>query len=150
MARMKKDGTPAKKPGRKPGTVIKGSPEKVFPKVEIPEPLDGGPWEKMEVPETAKVDIVLTPENLEKAVETAKEMLEDSRKEKEKLFGLPAYIDGFEITGISGQFGTYRASSEHNYFEFVPFGGELCMNPGEWHEQIEELNRAAKVLGVKL
>lgn len=65
-------------------------------------------------------------------------------------FGLPAYIDGFEIVGISGEFGTYRASAEHKYFEFVPFGGDLCMTPGDWQEQIKELNRAAKVLGVKL
>lgn len=43
MARMKKDGTPAKKPGRKPQVVVK--------KPEIPEPVSGGPWEKMETPE---------------------------------------------------------------------------------------------------
>ena len=149
MARMKKDGTPAKKPGRKTGTVINGNPEKVLPKVETQETLDGGPVEKIEVPE-CKILPAVTPENLKKAAETAKEMLEKARKENEKFFGLPSYIDGFEINGISGQFGTYRASSEYNYFEFVPFGGELCMNPGDWHEQIEELNRAAKVLGVKL
>ena len=88
---------------------------------------------RIETPEANKVEIVETPE-----------------KEKEKEFGLPAYINGFEIIGIRGQFGTYRASSEYNYFEFVPFGGELCMNPGDWREQLEELQKAAKVLGVKL
>jgi hypothetical protein len=125
------------------------TPESEFVPAGKPKPLDGGPVEKIEMPER-KIESALTPENLKKAAEAAKEMLEEARKEKEKFFGLPSYIDGFEINGISGQFGIYRASSEHNYFEFVPFGGELCMNPGDWHEQIEELNRAAKVLGVKL
>ena len=43
MARMKKDGTPAKRPGPKAGR----KPNKI----EIPEPVAGGKWEKMETPE---------------------------------------------------------------------------------------------------
>ena len=43
MTRMKKDGTPAKRPGPKAGR----KPNKI----EIPEPVAGGKWEKMETPE---------------------------------------------------------------------------------------------------
>ena len=145
MEKMKKDGMPAKKPGRKPKMITDPDVEAKLPEA-APEANKTG---IVKTPEKDNTGIV-TPELLEKAEKAVQHMVDESRKEKEKLFGLPAYIDGFEITGISGQLGTYRASSEHNYFEFVPFGGELCMNPGEWHEQIEELNRAAKVLGVKL
>ena len=147
-----------------PATFAKIPDRRKVKKPEIPEPISGGPWEKMETPEDPvkltgpiriepeepqKID-VLTPEMMNKAQRTAERLLDDARKEKEKNFGLPSYINGFEICGISGQFGTYRASAEHNYFEFVPFGGDLCMNPGDWRDQIEELNKAAKVLGVKL
>ena len=113
-------------------------------KPEVPEPVSGGPWEKAEVP-AGEFELYSGPDLVAKmpADEGLTEM-------KANGFRLPAYIDGFEICGISGQFGTYRASAEHNYFEFVPFGGELCMKPGDWHDQIKELNRAAKVLGVEL
>ena len=71
-------------------------------------------------------------------------------KKREKKFSLPAICDGFEVVGIRGQYGVYRANDEVNYFDFQPFGGELCMSPEEWSEQLDELKRAAKVLGVKL
>ena len=117
---------PAKFRGIKASKKAPETPEQA-PTVKLSGPI------RIETPEANKVEVVETPE-----------------MEEENEFGLPAYINGFEIVGIRGQFGTYRASSEHNYFEFVPFGGELCMNPGDWREQLEELQKAAKVLGVKL
>ena len=119
---------PAKFRGVQASKKAPETPEQV-PVVKLSGPI------KIETPEANKVEVVETPE---------------MEKEKENEFGLPAYISGFEIIGIRGQFGTYRASSEYNYFEFVPFGGELCMNPGDWREQLEELQKDAKVLGVKL
>ena len=130
MAMMKKDGTPAKKPGPKPKKKIE-TPEKKAP-------------EKIETPEDI-IELTSGPDLV------AKLPADEGLPEVETNgFVLPAFINGFEIVGIKGQFGIYRASSEHNYFEFDPYGGDLCMNPGEWREQIDELNRAAKVLGVKL
>lgn len=62
----------------------------------------------------------------------------------------PATIDGLEICGVEGEFGRYLASRKYNYFDFQPEGGEMCMDPEDWRDQIEELNRAMKVLGVNL
>ena len=74
----------------------------------------------------------------------------DANRKKIRHFTMPAYTDGFEIVGIRGEFGVYRANDEVNYFEFCPFGGELCMSPEDWKGQLDELNRAMNVLGVKL
>ena len=70
-------------------------------------------------------------------------------KQKNK-FSLPAICQGFEVVGIRGQYGIYKANDKAKYFDFQPFGGELCMTPEEWHEQLNELQRAAKVLGVEM
>ena len=57
MARMKKDGTPAKKPGRKPQQIE--TPEEIIPTVKVDGPL------KIETPETGNVEVVCTMPNLE-------------------------------------------------------------------------------------
>lgn len=82
--------------------------------------------------------------------ELQKHMKPGVLKKREKKFSLPSICNGFEVVGIRGQYGVYRANDEVNYFDFQPFGGELCMSPEEWHEQLDELKRAAKVLGVEL
>ena len=82
--------------------------------------------------------------------ELQKHMKPGVLKKREKKFSLPSICNGFEVIGIRGQYGVYSANDEVNYFDFQPFGGELCMSPEEWHEQLDELKRAAKVLGVEL
>ena len=73
-----------------------------------------------------------------------------TEKKPKKRFSLPATCQGFEVVGIRGQYGVYKANDEVKYFDFQPFGGELCMTPEEWRGQLDELQRAAKVLGVEL
>ena len=82
--------------------------------------------------------------------EFQKHMKPGALKKREKKFSQPSICNGFEVIGIRGQYGVYRANDEVNYFDFQPFGGELCMSPEDWHEQLDELHRAAKVLGVEL
>ena len=160
LARMKKDGTPAKRPGPKPKTAARP---------DVPKPIDGGDWEKIpkpaaelkldgtvriETPEAKNVQVVEVPEKVAHILPDASVEAQIPGKKIEKPgkkgFFMPAYIQGFEIVGIKGQYGVYRASEEHNYFEFQPFGGDLCMGPHEWAGQIQELKKAARVLGVEL
>ena len=119
---------------------------------------DHDTWEKLqpkpaapavEIPETNKAELVETPESVagRPIVPEPDKQTENHRKDG---FTLPAYIDGFEVVGIRGSFGTYRANDDVNYFDFTPYGGELCMSPKDWRDQLNELQRAAKILGVEL
>lgn len=120
MARYKKDGTPARKPGPKKKTE---TPEKITIKADDVV----GKIANAETPESVKI-----------------------KQTVQSKFVNPAYIEGFEVVGIKGQFGTYKANAEVNYFDFQPFGGELCMSPEDWREQLKEIDHAMKILGVKL
>ena len=141
MARMKKDGTPAKKPGPKAGrkpasekkteTVIKGSPEEVLPKVKLTGPI------RIETPEANRVEVVETPESAEpKAL-------------------LPATYDGMVIREVEGLFGRYRYSGDLGLAEDIDFENAdgmdtLSLTVDQWKKFREEQVKAALILGVRL
>ena len=141
MARMKKDGTPAKKPGPKAGrkpasekkteTVIKGSPEEVLPKVKLTGPI------RIETPEANRVEVVETPESAEpKAL-------------------LPATYDGMVIREVEGLFGRYRYSGDLGRAEYIDFENAdgmdtLSLTVDQWKKFREEQVKAALILGVEL
>lgn len=113
----------------------------------VPTLVGGSEWAKLPdvIGEVEKVEeknggieVTFTPVN------------EPPKEAKKNYFTHPSHIDGFEIIGVRGQFGIYKANNEVNYFDFQPFGGELCMSPKDWKDQLIELNRAMKVLGVDL
>ena len=142
-AKVKKDGSPAKKSGPKPKKLETPAYEVTKAALQHPEQ----PIVQIEGHAIAKeIEKGFTPEEI-KMIE--KGVIPTEKKPK-KMFSLPATCQGFEIVGIRGQYGVYKANDEVKYFDFQPFGGELCMTPEEWHEQLDELQRAAKVLGVEL
>ena len=141
MARMKKDGTPAKKPGPKAGrkpasekkteTVIKGSPEEVLPKVKLTGPI------LIETPEANRVEVVETPESAEPKVL------------------LPATYDGMVIREVEGLFGRYRYSGDLGRAEYIDFENAdgmdtLSLTVDQWKKFREEQVKAALILGVRL
>ena len=141
MARMKKDGTPAKKPGPKAGrkpasekkteTVIKGSPEEVLPKVKLTGPI------RIETPEANRVEVVETPESAEPKVL------------------LPATYDGMVIREVEGLFGRYRYSGDLGRAEYIDFENAdgmdtLSLTVDQWKKFREEQVKAALILGVRL
>ena len=109
MTRMKKDGTPAKKPGRKP--TIK---------------LDGEL--KIETPEAKKVEIVETPENVVKVIETPQLKL------KPGLRGLNH--SDFEVSAIRHpQLGEFYYDQKFGMVDWRrPEGDEISMSPKNWKE----------------
>ena len=141
MARMKKDGTPAKKPGPKAGrkpasekkteTVIKGSPEEVLPTVKLTGPI------RIETPEANRVEVVETPESAEPKVL------------------LPATYDGMVIREVEGLFGRYRYSGDLGRAEYIDFENAdgmdtLSLTVDQWKKFREEQVKAALILGVRL
>ena len=157
--KIKKDGSPAKKSGPKPknakapdDAVTKAALQ--HPECPIVAPVSPVVMEPVgeKFADQLKGNEAIEMPTAEEVIpnELKKHMMPGVLKKREKMFSLPAICDGFEVVGIRGQYGVYRANDEVNYFDFQPFGGELCMSPEEWHEQLDELKRAAKVLGVEL
>ena len=109
MARMKKDGTPAKKPGRKP--TIK---------------LDGEL--KIETPEAKKVEVVETPENVVKVIEAPQLKL------KPGLRGLNN--SDFTVSAIKHpQLGEFYYDQKFNSIDWrSPEGEEISLHPSMWKE----------------
>lgn len=124
MAKMKKDGTPAKKPGPKPkDKVIKGSPEQVFQKVKAA---------------TIKLDGALnieTPEG-EYAIRP----------------GITTKPDlNYRIRSVETDLGVYSADSE--YFEFKSKRNKsdaIEMELDDFIRLAEELPKVMRILGVQL
>ena len=138
MARMKKDGTPAKKPGRKPATakktetVLKVSPEEMLPKVKLTGPI------RIETPEASRVEVVETPE----------------KPEIEQVL-LPATYDDMVIREVEGLFGRYRYSGDLGRAEYIDFENAdgmdtLSLTVDQWRKFREEQVKAALILGVRL
>ena len=147
MSRIKKDGTPARKPGpkagRKPASekLIRENTEKADklleqiredpPKVKLTGPI------LIETPDANKVEVVETPESAEpKAL-------------------LPATYDGMVIREVEGLFGRYRYSGDLGRAEYIDFENAdgmdtLSMTVDQWKKFREEQVKAALILGVRL
>ena len=131
MARMRKDGTPAKKPGPKAKNV------------EIPEPLDGGPWEKMETPEDE-----FTPEKVD-MLKNGKipPIRETAGKDADVK---PLAFDGLEISALRHQdLGEFYFDKKYNTIDWrTPEGDEVSLGPAWWKQMITDLPKIMKLLGV--
>ena len=65
----------------------------------------------------------------------------------------PVNYDGFDVCGVRGKFGTYTASiiSGKHWIDFDDPSGDTLSYPVEdWNDFLEELRKAAAVLGVEL
>ena len=131
MARMKKDGTPAKRPG----------PKAKKPTIKLDGEL------RIETPEAHNVDIVETPEQAvikNKVVDIMEEL---------KIRNTLQYEE-FTVREVEGLFGRYRRSDigQVTYIDFEP---PECVDVisntlTQWSSFMKELKRAAQVLGVEL
>ena len=131
MARMKKDGTPAKRPG----------PKAKKPTIKLDGEL------RIETPEAHNVDIVETPEQAvikNKVVDIMEEL---------KIRN-PLQYEEFTVREVEGLFGRYRRSDigQVTYIDFEP---PECVDVisntlTQWSSFMKELKRAAQVLGVEL
>lgn len=131
MARIKKDGTPAKKPG----------PKAKKPTIKLDGEL------KIETPEANKVEVVETPEQAvikNKVVDIMEEL---------KIRN-PLQYEEFTVREVEGLFGRYRRSDigQETYIDFEP---PECVDVisntlTQWSSFMKELKRAAQVLGVEL
>ena len=128
MKRLKKDGSPAQRPGPKPKkieipegnmTVIATKEPPKVPTVKVDGPL------RIETPEAGKVEVV--PVLPEKPIE-------------------------FKITGIDTAVGTFQYFKKSGYVDWCPFDGNgpVSMNLEEWKEFMKVFPEAMKVLGVEL
>ena len=122
---------------RKKANVDKGMPKKdERPTVKISGPI------VIETPETNQVQVVETPEELDKATQQITQ---------------PVHYDGFAVKAISGEFGRYQCSNGYNnkadcvYIDYENHEGEeISMTVEQWRGFLAELHRAAMVLGVEL
>ena len=123
MARMKKDGTPAKKPGRKPKTTEPTLAEAMQ-----------GMQDAVDMFDNACEDMGLNVE--EKTVTPLQ----------------PAEVDGFTVNGIQGLFGRYLRYEigEKTYIDYTDNEGqELSMTAEQWVSFVAEISRAFEALGVR-
>lgn len=116
MARIKKDGTPAKKPGRKPAIKLDG---------EL----------KIETPEAKKVEIVETPEGVVKGPVAVDEFCKifgypDEEPEKPKQ---PLTYEGFKVCCIENNYGRFYWDCDHNHLDWTTGEGEeVSFTPQGW------------------
>jgi hypothetical protein len=157
MAKMKKDGTPAKKPGpkaKKPTVTLMeetGAPgfteeevqaiKDAVPTVKVDGPL------KIETKEPEKVEVVETPEPA-----TVKGKIVDVMEHLE--IKNPLQYEEFTVREVEGLFGRYRRSDVGaTYIDFENAEGcvdVMSYTVKQWNAFMRELKRAAQVLGVQL
>ncbi len=130
--RIKKNGEPAKKPGRKP----QAKPEA---KVTLADAMDG-----MKQAADDFFDQVGLPG-------VAHEFAEDGVHLKKVT--KPVSYDGFDVAAIKGDFGRYGRDT-FNGTEYLDFetndGDEISMPVDAWKDFLQEVVRAAAILGVEL
>ena len=128
MARMKKDGTPAKKSGRKP--TIK---------------LDGELM--IETPEAKNVEIVETPEATPPTVKLTGPIRIETPEAPKRA---PLQYDGYAVRCIEGQYGKFYWDYEYNRLDWTsPEGEEVSLSPQGWRTFCTEvMPKVMAILGV--
>lgn len=130
MSRMKKDGTPAKKPGRKP--TIK---------------LDGELM--IETPEAKNIEVVETPETTPPTVKLTGPIRAETPEAPKQA---PLQYDGYTVCCIESKtFGRFYLDRDHNHLDWTTAEGEeVSFTPTGWKMFLEELPKVAAILGVEL
>lgn len=140
MARLKKDGTPAKKPGPKKNSTVVDT----VPAVKLSGPI------RIETPEANQVKVVETPEKISAAV--IKQKVVDVMDQLE--IRNPLVYEGMVVREIEGQFGRYRHSAVGDKvyidFESIDRLDVLSMTVEQWRNFREEQKKAGRILGVEL
>ena len=129
--KLKKDGTPAKKSGPKPK------------KVEIPEPVSGGPWEKMETPE-GDIELYSGPDLVSTVPADDFEIVETPEQPK-------ATVKAYKVTGIRTEnFGEFYYDRKFNSIDWrTEEGDEVSLPPIGWKNLMQEMPDILKALGVE-
>lgn len=138
--KLKKDGTPAKRPGRKPNKQVEIPAGEFKPAVDL-----SGP-KKVEVPErvpVVKVDGALMIETPETGAIT----VNGKRPGSDAIPNIE-----YRVTGIDTAVGSFIYSKKQGYVDWDPLDGNglVSMNLEEWKEFMKVFPEAMKVLGVKL
>ena len=136
--KLKKDGTPAKRPGRKPQAKIETPEGEWTPAVDLNAP------KKAEVPEkvpVVKVDGALKIETPEGNVTVTADKIIATKKPLE-----------YKVTGIDTAIGQFHYFKKAGYVDWTPLDGNgpVSMNLEEWKEFMKVFPEAMKVLGVEL
>ena len=137
MARMKKDGTPAKKPG--PRAKKKEIPEQL-PEVKLTGPI------RIETPEAEKVQVVEMPEITEEDIQAVNEKIRKNKSIK------PIYFEGYTVRCIEGVMGRFYYDTQFDRLDWTtPEGDEVSFSPSAWKRfATEELPKVMALLGVKV
>ena len=152
MARMKKDGTPAKKPGPKK-TVIEKDIDKIY---EAEQEAQDAPPETMgeamgAIMDTANKFMDFCDEVTGAKQETRYTFAPDG--EHLQKITEPLRYDGFTVSAIRKDFGRYSRDT-FNKTEYLDYesndGEEISMPVEAWRSFLKELYSAARVLGVDL
>ena len=138
MARMKKDGTPAKKPGPKAKTMTV-SAAAVQKAIETPE---AHTVDIVETPEAPKAEAIVKPENVVKVIETPQLKL------KPGLRGLNN--SDFTVSAIKHpQLGEFYYDQKFNSIDWrSPEGEEISLHPAMWKELYMIIPDVMGILGV--
>lgn len=147
--KLKKDGTPAKKPGRKAQKQIEIPAGEFKPAVDL-----SAPAKKIEKPE-GNMTVIATKEPPKVPTVKLDGALRIETPETGKVEVVPVLPEKpieFKITGIDTAVGTFQYFKKSGYVDWCPFdsNGPVSMNLEEWKEFMKVFPVAMKVLGVEL
>ena len=130
MEKLKKDGTPAKKPGPKPKNGIAQVKFEDVKKsiMDMPQVKVDGAL-RIETPEANKIEIVETPENTKRVIKRRGD---------------------FEISAIrDAELGEFYYDIKYNSIDWrAPDGTEVSIPPRHWKQLHEKLPQILHILGV--
>ena len=149
LMKYKKDGTPAKKPGRKAQKQIEISAGEFKPAVDM-----SAPAKKIEKPD-GNMTVIATKEPPKVPTVKLDGALRIETPEAGKVEVvpvLPVKAFEFKITGIYTAVGTFTYCKKQGYVDWDPMDGNstVSMNLEEWKEFMKVFPEAMKVLGVEL
>ena len=141
MARMKKDGTPAAKPGRKPKAEEAPKVELVYDGSIAEEYRREQEAKKMQKPED------LTPEDRERFNEQQLTAQLINQLPKNIINGMDA--DDVQVTGIRTALGEFRYDRPYRTIDWrhEELGEEISLPPEDWKKLAEEIPRVLRLLG---
>ena len=107
---------------------------------------------KKDVEETENEDLIMDALKVTGTGELPKNSIYASAEILDKRITKPVNYDGFKVRAVSGVFGRYSYSEARSaYIDYENNDGdELSMTLEQWRGFLDELHRAALVLGVEL